>query len=61
MTLSIAEEEYVTLSACAKEVKFVIMLLGEITEVKNLSVIYEDNQGETFLSDNRQVGICKKY
>ena len=47
-------------SACAQEVKFVSMLLGEMTKVQNTSVIYEDNQGEHFLAKNRQVGIRTK-
>ena len=50
-----------TLSACAQEVKFVSMFLGEITKVQKPSIIYEDNQGATFLANNRQVGICTKY
>ena len=41
--------------------KSVSMLLGEITEVKNLSVIYKNNQGENFLAKNRQVVIHTKY
>ena len=61
MTLSSTEAEYVALSACAQEVKFVSMLLGEINEVKKPSVIYEDNQGAIFLAKNRQVGICTKH
>ena len=49
------------LSACAQEVKFVIMLLGEMTEVENPSVNYEDNQGAMFLANNRQVRIHTKH
>ena len=37
------------------------MLLGEMTEVEKLSVIYEDNRGAIFLAKNRQVGICSKH
>ena len=37
------------------------MLLGEMTEVQKTSVIYEDNQGDIFLAENRQVGICTKH
>ena len=48
------------LSACTREVKFVSMLLEETTKVQKLSVIYEDNQGENFLSKNRQVGMSTK-
>ena len=33
----------------------------EITEVQNTSVIYEDNQGVSFLAKNRQVGIHTKH
>ena len=40
VTLSSTEAEYVALSACAQEVKFVSMLLGEMIEVQNPSVIY---------------------
>ena len=47
-------------SECAKDVKFVSMFLGEITEVEKPSVIYENNQGKIFLAKNRQVGICTK-
>ena len=49
------------LSACLQEVKFVSMLLGEMTKVQNPSIIYEDNQGTIFLANNRQVGICTKH
>ena len=60
VTLSITEVEYVAMSACAQEVKFISMLLGEMTKVEKPSVIYEDNQGGTFLAKNRQVGIRTK-
>ena len=49
------------LSQFAQEVKFVSMSLEEMTEVKKPSVIYEDNQGDIFLENNRQVGICTKH
>ena len=61
MTLSSTEEEYDALSACAQEVKFVSMLLEEMTEVQKSSVIYEDNQGVIFLVRNRQVCISTKH
>ena len=48
------------LSACAKEVKFVSMLLEEITKIHKPSVIYEDNQGAIFLAKKIQVGIRTK-
>ena len=49
------------LSAFEQEVKFVSTLMGEMTEVKKPSVIYEDNQGAIFLAKNRQVGIRTKH
>ena len=61
MTLSSKEAYYMEFSACAQEVKFVSMLMGEMTEVKNPSVIYDDNQGAIFLEKSRQVGIRTKH
>ena len=60
VTLSSTEEEYVTLSLCTQEVKFVGMLLGYTTKVQKPSGIYENNQGVIFLENNRQVGIQTK-
>ena len=60
-SLSSTEAEYMQLSACLQEVKFVSMLLGEMTKVQNPSIIYEDNQGTIFLANNRQVGICTRH
>ena len=37
------------------------MFLGEMTEVENPSVIYEDNQGEMFIAKNRPVVIRTKH
>ena len=37
------------------------MFLGEMTEVKNPSIIYEDNQWAIFLAKNREVGIRTKH
>ena len=36
------EAEYLVLSACAKEIKVIIMFMGEMTEMKNPAVIYKD-------------------
>ena len=57
LTLGSTESDYVALSACAQEVNFVGMLLGEMTEVENPSVFYEDNQSAIFLAKNGQVRI----
>ena len=40
VTLSSTEADYMEFSACAQEVKFVSMLLGETTRVQNPSIIY---------------------
>ena len=40
---------------------FLSMLLGEMTKVKNPSIIYEDNQSTIFLAKNRQVGTRTKH
>ena len=58
--LSTTKSEYVALSACAQEVEFLPMLLVEMTKLRNSSVIYGDNQGDIFLSKNRQVVISTK-
>ena len=47
------------LSACSQEIKFVSMLLGEMTNVKNIYIIYEDNQGTILLANNWQEGILQ--
>ena len=47
------------ISACAQEVNFECMLLEEMTEVQNTSVIYENNQGAIFLSKN--IDICHYF
>ena len=49
------------LSGCAQDVKFVNMLLEEMTEVQKSAVLYEENQGSIFLANNRQVGIHTKH
>ena len=49
------------LSSCAQEVKFVNMLLEEMTEVQKLEFVYKDYQGEIFVANNRQVGMHTRY
>ena len=58
VTLISKKAEYVALSACAQEVKFISMLLGEMNKVEKPYFIYEDKQGAIFLAYKRQVGIC---
>ena len=61
LTLSITEAEYVVFSAFSQDIKLVSMLLLEMTKVKNIYIIYEDDQGTIFLANTRQVGICTKH
>ena len=49
------------LSACAKEVNFISVLLEEMTEIQKPSVIYDDNQGAIVLEKSRQVGMRAKH
>ena len=49
------EAEYKELAKCAKGVKFLHMLLGELNLVDLPGVIGEDNQGAIFLANNKQV------
>ena len=60
-TLSSTESEYVALSECGQELKFVGMLLEEIGISKSPGIIYEDNEGAIFLAKNQQVGMRTKY
>ena len=43
VTLSSMEADYVALSECAQEVKFVSILMGGMAQAEKNSVIYEDN------------------
>ena len=61
VTLSSTEAYYVALSACAQEIKFVSILLGEMAKVENPYVIHENSRGNIFLAKNRQVGIHTKH
>ena len=60
-TLSSTESEYVALSECGQELKFVCMLLEEIGISKFPGIIYEDNEGAIFLAKNQQVGMRTKH
>ncbi len=60
--LSSTEAEYVAMSICGQEVKFVTMLLDEMVETTKLpSIIREDNTGALFLVNNPQVGQRTKH
>ena len=62
VTLSSTEAEYVALSMAATEVKFLRMLIQEITGEKPLtSILREDNTGAIFLSKNEQIGPKTKH
>ena len=61
VTLSSTESESLELKACAQEVKFGSMFLGEITKVQKPCVIYEDFQAFIFLEKKRAVGVRTKH
>ena len=60
-TLSSTEAEYVALSECSQELKFVSMLLTEIGVGEVPGTIFEDNEGAIFLAKNQQVSMHTKY
>ena len=55
------EAEYMALSACSQEVKFVSMFIGKMNKVQKPSVIYKDNQGGVFLAKNRKFVILTNH
>ena len=59
--LSSTKSEYVALSELSQEVKFISILLEEMTDVQKPSAIYKDNQGSILLAKDRQVGIHTKH
>jgi hypothetical protein len=63
VALSSTESEYIAMSMCAQEVKFVSMLLQELDGMPNKlpSIICEDNTGAIFLGQNCQVGNRSKH
>jgi hypothetical protein len=63
VTLSSTEAEYVALSMCAQEIKFITMLLNEIAadHVEKPSILREDNTGAIFTAQNQQIGARTKH
>ena len=63
VTLSSTKAEYVALSMCAQEIKFITMLLDEIAVdfVENPSILREDNTGAIFTAKNQQIGAQTKH
>jgi hypothetical protein len=63
VTLSSTEAEYVALSMCAQEIKFIMMLLDEIAAkfVETPSILREDNTGAIFTAKNQQIGARTKH
>ena len=61
-TLSSTEAEYVALSQCACELKFLVMLMKEIRKRIKLPIILrEDNTGAIFLTNNDVKGQRTKH
>ncbi len=63
VTLSSTKAEYVALVMCARDIKFVSMLLHEIgpNHVKRPSILREDNTGAIFTAQNQQIGARTKH
>ena len=61
VTLSSTEEEYVALTLCVQESKFQYNLLNELSINEGKEVVYEDNMGTIFLSENEQVSARTKH
>ena len=55
------EADYVSLSECEQEVKFLNILLEEISEVQKPEFFHEDNKGDMFLENIRKLGMHTKY
>ena len=55
------EADNTSLLTCSQEVKAVNMLLKEISEVQKMALVQKDNQGDVFLENNRQLGMCTKH
>jgi hypothetical protein len=52
VTLSSTEAEYYALSESAQEEIFTQNLLIELTKIKQIAIIYEDNLGASFMTKN---------
>ena len=61
-TLSITEAEYVALSQCACELKFLMMLLQDMkVKIKLPIMLREDNTGAIFITNNEVVSQRTKH
>ena len=51
------------MSQCAQEIKFIAMLLNEVTGGKSIlpSILREDNTGAIFTAKNQQLGTRTKH
>ena len=63
VALSSTEAEYIAASTCATEIKFIQMLLEELTPNANMkpAVLLEDNTGCLYLIENQTVGNRTKH
>ena len=55
------EADYVALLAYEQELKFMDMLLEEMSEVQKPKKFHRDNQGAIFIAKNNQVGMHTKH
>ena len=61
VTLSSTEAEYVALTLCCQESMFQLNLLRELKVNEGKAIVYEDNVGAIFLSENEQVSGRTKH
>ena len=61
VSMSSAESEYIAASSAAQEMTFQQMLLSEVSETVLPGVLFEDNEGAIFLSNNKQVSQRTKH
>ena len=59
--ISSMEYEYIEILECIKEVKFVNMLLQEISEAQKPAILHKGNQWTIFIAKNRQVGMSTDH
>jgi hypothetical protein len=62
VALSSTEAEFIALSFGAEEIKFINMLITELTAAAVMpSILHEDNGGAIFLANNVQIGQRTKH
>jgi hypothetical protein len=61
VTLSSTEAEYVALTSCCQDARYVQQMVQELTSIVLTAVLLEDNQGAIYLVRNQRVGQRTKH